>query len=421
MCNKTFSLLCLLTLSSAAVFAQKTDYRATYIVDGASIADENRSHISLECLEPDASVVYATNGVKLILTSIRLNKTSGSLDSDTRRETGRNSVLRVDAGSRVTIEKSEINSHTSMADGASAIGEGSVIKVYEGNINVSRSGSAAVNAAKGGKVTLERTMISTYSSQDPALLASVGGEIEATGLSGECSGQASPTFYSHGGTITAQNCKLSSGRWTMGSVDGGKLTLIDNDLQSGGVSGFLLYGSKSRSENGELVLTHNKLAVKDGPLFMVTNTSASITVAGNKISNRSNELLRVCSDDWGIKGSNGGDAVLTIDKQSLSGTITVDSISSLVLNLHKGAKLNGSINSTENRCAQVKVVVSAGSSWNSKGDSYITSIVFEQPLAKGLKQLKGKHVIYYDPANPDNKALEGKEYKTGGGVLRPLK
>ena len=117
----------------------------------------------------------------------------------------------------------------------------------------------------------------------------------------------------------------------------------------------------------------------------------------------------------------GGHATLEVEKQALSGDIFVDSISSLELKLNKGGKLNGQINDKENRCAVVNVHMGKGSSWTSKGESYVTSIVFEQPLAKGLKQLKGKHIIYYDPADPANAPLEGKEHKTGGGVLRPLK
>jgi hypothetical protein len=60
-----------------------------------------------------------------------------------------------------------------------------------------------------------------------------------------------------------------------------------------------------------------------------------------------------------------------------------------------------------------------GAKWNLKGECYISSISFEQPLEKGLKQLKGKHVLYYDPEVDTE--LGGKEYKTGGGVLRPMK
>jgi len=162
--------------------------------------------------------------------------------------------------------------------------------------------------------------------------------------------------------------------------------------------------------------------VAEGPVFLVTNNNnAQITLKGNSISSKSDDLMWVKADDWGDKGSNGGHATLWVNKQSLSGNILVDSISSLEVNLNKGAKLSGRINEQENRCARVHVKVGAGSTWISKGESHLTSIEFEQPLVKGLKQLKGKHTIYYDPADPANATLEGKEYKTGGGVLRPIK
>ena len=419
MFNKTFSLLCLLAASSAG-FAQGSGFSATYKVDGASIKNENRSHVALESVEPTSSVVYATHGVDLIMSYVRLNKTSGAPYEPDFRETGCNSALLADGGSKITLEFSDVNSHTSQADAISAVGEGTLIKINDGNIRISRAGSAGVNASNGGKVTLENTAIYSYSSQDPSLYTCPGGTIEAIDIRGDNVGQASPAFYSQG-DISVKESKLSSSKWSIGSVDGGKLTLFKNELRSGGVSGFLLYGSKKRSENGELILDKNRLTVNDGPLFMVTNTSASITLSANDIITKSGELIRVCSDDWGDKGSNGGNAVLNVNKQKLKGTVYVDSISSLTVNLKKGSQLTGHMNSTENRCARTKVVLSAGSSWKSKGNSYITSIVFEQPLEKGLKQLKGKHVIYYDPSDPDNAYLEGKEYKTGGGVLRPLK
>ena len=131
--------------------------------------------------------------------------------------------------------------------------------------------------------------------------------------------------------------------------------------------------------------------------------------------------MSVRSDDWCVKGSNGGHAVLTLEKQALGGDINVDSISSLTVQLKKGGKLSGNINKVENRCAEVRVKLSAGSAWTSKGDSFLTSVEFDQPLAKGLKQLKGNHTIYYDPSDPANAPLEGKEHKTGGGRLCPLK
>ena len=214
---------------------------------------------------------------------------------------------------------------------------------------------------------------------------------------------------------------MESAKWSIGNVDGGNLTLIKNVLGSGGFSGFLVYGNKYSQGQGMLQLIKNQISVVEGPLFYVTNTTSEISVIGNKISNKSSDLMIVCADDWGEQGSNGGHITLSVQKQALSGLITVDSISSADIRLLKGGSINGRMNPEENRCARIHVSMGEGSKWTSRGDSYITSIEFSAPLKKGLKQLKGKHTIYYDPSDPANAYLEGKEYKTGGGWLRPLK
>jgi hypothetical protein len=116
-----------------------------------------------------------------------------------------------------------------------------------------------------------------------------------------------------------------------------------------------------------------------------------------------------------------GNAMIDLANQSLKGDIYVDSISSLELYLKKGGKLNGAI--TGNPCdgRSVNVHLEKGGAWTVKGDVYVNRVTFEQPLKKGLKQLKGKHVIYYDADDPYNEPLGGKEHKTSGGWLRPMK
>ena len=410
-----------LTLTWVAAFGQEASYRATWYVDGAKQKYDNRAHVTLESLDPGTSVVYATNGVELILTRMRLNKTSGSISDDERRLTGNNSAILANAGSKITIEFCDVTSHTAQADGITATGEGTLIKVQDGTVTSNRAGSAAVNASYGGKVTVNDAVVKTYAQQSPSFHTIKGGCVEVSEIIGENAGQASPLFHS-AGTIRATKCRMSSAKWAIGNVEDGMLFLDKNELKSGGKCGFLLYSTKDNDVQSMLDLVNNSISVAEGPVFLVTNNNnASITLQGNNISCKSNELLEVKSDDWGEKGSNGGHATLWVNKQSLQGDIFVDSISYLDVNLNKGAKLNGQINNKENRCAQVHVKVKAGSSWTSKGESYLTSIEFDQPLAKGLKQLKGRHVIYYDPADPANAALEGKEHKTGGGVLRPMK
>lgn len=400
------------------MFSQVSGYRATYYVDGNSKDEQYRSHTSLESLEPCASVVYATNGVNLLLTRMRLNKTSGSYNETDRRETGLNSTLLADGGSKVLLEYCEVNSHTAQADGVSASGEGTEVTVQEGQLNMSRAGSVAANAANKAKVTVFQTKVNTFSNQSPMFYSSNEGTMSIDGVMGETSGQASPLFYS-AGNLNAENCRMSAAKWTIGTVDGGQMYLKKNELKSGGVCGFLLYGNKTNDAHGTLQLEKNKILVAEGPLFLVTNAHAEITVNNNKFSYKNDILMDVRADDWGVKGSNGGHATLNIQKQSLNGAIIVDSISSLVLNLKKGGKLKGQVNPEENLCAQVNVVLEAGSTWTSKGDSHITSIEFKVPIEKGVKQLKGKHTIHYDASDPANAPLGGKSYKTGGGMLVP--
>ena len=406
----------------AVMFAQVSGYRATYFVDGNEEKDQYRSHVSLESFESGSSAVYATNGVHLVLTRMRLNKTSGSISDTDRRETGKNSVVLADGGSNVIMEFCEVNSHT-QGDGVSASGEGTKVSIQEGSVTTSRVGAAAVNATNKSTIIVYKTNINTYSNQSPAFYASKDGKVEITEVMGENSGQASPSFYASGGAIKAEKCKMSSTKWTIGSVDGGMLELTGNELKSGSVSGFLVYGADGKDRDsrssGKLILRKNKINVSDGPLIFVTNADAEISLSGNKITYRNDEIITVKADEWGTKNHNQGNAVINIENQTLSGDIYVDSISGLTLTLAKGGNLNGKVTGDATPRRDIKVFMKKGSKWSLKGDCYISSISFEQPLEKGLKQLKGKHVIYYDSAV--NADLGGKEYKTGGGVLRPIK
>lgn len=403
------------------VFAQGSAIRATYYVDGAVEKFQNRSHTAIESMDQGVSVVYATNGAELILTKLRMNKTSGGVSDPGRRNSGINSVLLADGGSDVMVEYCDVSSHTAQADGVSATGNDTKVKIIEGRVVMSRAGSSAVNALNGSKIDIFKTEVNTQSNQSPSFYTYNEGVLDVAEAFGTSSGQASPLFYSSG-ILNATKCRMSASKWTIGNVDGGTMTLQKNEVKAGGYCGFLLYGVNYSEGEGALTLTKNEITVDEGPLFIVTNTHATINVTGrNKISKKDDDLMYVKSDEWGVKGQNGGHASLYVGKQALSGNIKVDSISSMYLELQKGGSLNGRINAVENRCAEVRVKLDAGSKWTSRGESYITSIVFAQPVEKGLKQLKGNHTIYYDPSDPENAPLGGKEYKTGGGKLLPLK
>jgi len=417
-------LLCVCMLP-ALVWGQNRKPQATWFVDGAKEKFENRSHTALEAFEQGQSVIYATNAVDLYLTNLRVNKTSGGVIADDRRETGVNSALLADGGSKVRLDKCDVLSHSAQADGVTASGEDTKVMIADGTVTTNRQFSVGVSSINNALITVNKTEVNTIDHQSPSYYVHNGGEITVTEAIGLNTGQASPAFYVGGGKISAVKCRLNSAKWTIGSVDSGLLEVSLSELKAGGVCGFLVYGANDKVQEtralDRLVLVKNKITVGEGPLILVTNAGGEILLSKNKISCKDDVIIAVKADEWGPKGANMGNASVDLNNQSLSGDIYVDSISSLELNLNKGGKLNGKI--TGNPCdgRVVNVNLKKGGSWTAKGDVYVNRVTFEQPLKKGLKQLKGKHVIYYDADDPYNEPLGGKEHKTSGGVLRPMK
>lgn len=417
-------LICVCMLP-ALLWGQNRKPQAAWYVDGAKEKFENRSHTAIEAFEQGQSVIYATNAVDLYLTNLRVNKTSGGLNADDRRETGFNSALLADGASKVRLDKCDVISHSAQADGITASGQDTRIIIADGAVSTSRQFSVGIAAINNAVVTVNKTEVNTIDHQSPSYYAHNGGEITAVEAIGLNTGQASPAFYVAGGKISAVKCRLSSAKWTIGSVDSGLLEVIGGELKAGGVCGFLVYGSNDKVQEtralDKLVLTKNKITVAEGPLVLVTNAGGEVSLTKNKISCKDDVIIAVKADEWGPKGANMGNAIIDLDNQSLSGDIYVDSISSLELNLNKGGKLNGKITGNPCEGRTVNVNLKKGGSWSIKGEVYVNRVTFEQPLKKGLKQLKGKHVIYYDANDPYNEPLGGKEHKTAGGYLRPMK
>jgi len=419
---KLFLCVCLLP---ALVGGQNRDPRATWLVDGAKEKFENRSHTAIEAFEQGQSVIYATNAVDLYLTHLRVNKTSGGISDDNRNETGLNSALLADGASRVRMDNCDVVSHSLQADGITASGQDTRVILSDCMVSTSRQFSAGISSINNALISVNKTEVKTTDHQSPSYYVHNDGEITVTQAIGMNSGQASPVFHVDGGKISAVKCRLESAKWTIGSIDSGLLELNDGELKSGDICGFLVYSADDNTRQDgtvdRLVLTNNKIWVGEGPLLLVTNTAGEITLSKNNIKCKDDVIIKVKADEWGVKGANMGNAIINLDSQSLNGDIYVDSISSLSLNLNQGGSLKGSI--TGNPCdgRKVNVNVRKGGSWTAKGDVYVNSVTFEKPLKKGLKQLKGNHVIWYDADDPDNAPLEGKEHKTAGGILRPVK
>ena len=78
-------------------------------------------------------------------------------------------------------------------------------------------------------------------------------------------------------------------------------------------------------------------------------------------------MLIVSTGRWGKDGRNGGDCVLNAEDQELEGTIAVDAISTLELNM-VDTTYTGVIEGEGRVC----VTMDEGSTWMLTGDSYIS-------------------------------------------------
>ena len=414
--------------SLSTALSQDVTYNAIYRVEGkpGSSEDSYRSHVNIESLNNDESAVLAENGARLILTSVRVNKTGGSLSSARLRDGyGVNSAVLATGGSTLLMETPTLNVHVSEADGVTSLGKGTTVTVQGGQFNMSRDKSTALRVTGGGLLKADKVTVSSLGNQSPAVAAcQEGSRADITGMKGSTNGISSPLFFSSG-ELTATNCLMECGASQISTVEGGgKLTLSGCELRGANYCGFLVYSQDGgKGHGGALVsLTSCKLSTKGGPFFYATNTDVSIRMEKNSISNGSKVFLCAQKDDWGTPGENGARVKLQAVKQSIEGDVIIDSISSVRIELGKGSSLNGTVNPDGNPCAEARIFIAKGASWNSRESSYITSVEFEEPVANGVKRIKCRNDIFYKADDPSNAKLEGKEYRLGGGgTLKPLR
>ena len=213
-----------------------------------------------------------------------------------------------------------------------------------------------------------------------------GGTVTVNKGTYKTTGQGSPAIYSTA-DITVKNATLEAAA-SEGVVIEGKnsVTLEDVNLtdtnntlngQSTTYKNIFLYQSMSGdAASGKAVFTskNSTITTNKGDSFYVTNTTAEINLENNTIINNdaSGNFLRSQRDSWGKSGSNGGVVTLNMTNQSATGSIVVDSISSLTMNLKSGSSFKGAINSAN--AGEVSLVLDKSSMLTLTGDTYVKSL-----------------------------------------------
>ena len=112
-------------------------------------------------------------------------------------------------------------------------------------------------------------------------------------------------------------------------------------------------------------------------MFYCTNTTGKICLSNAELAlSESNDLLIVSSGRWGKEGRNGGECELYAKNQELKGNISVDSMSSLLMDLSSstfsGASgLSGSAASRPQASSSTSqdIIKSSRPSWRTRASS----------------------------------------------------
>jgi hypothetical protein len=176
----------------------------------------------------------------------------------------------------------------------------------------------------------------------------------------------------------------------------------------------MIFKSKSddtTGTNGAFTMTDGSLTAAVGPLFYVTNSTGNINLTGVSVTVPSGILIQAAAAQCGASGCNGGKAIFTADRQTLTSDLVCDSISSITATLKNKSSLTGAINTAA-------LTLDATSTWSVTGDSYLTGLTDDDPTFANIDD--NGHTIYYDSSLSANSWLGGDTYYlTDGGKITP--
>ena len=215
-----------------------------------------------------------------------------------------------------------------------------------------------------------------------------------------------------------QLCAKSTGE-AMGSeiavVEGKNSITLNNARLTGHIKhGIMLYQSFSGDAGiGEAKFTaKNSLLTNksDGPMFYITNTTATANLESTQLIQDGDVLIQAASDRWGNEGKNGGTFTMNAINQELKGKILGNNISQITLNLQGGSHWTGSFNE-DYAADKAALNLAKDAVWDVTANSYLTTFSDADSTFSNINS--NGHKIYYD--KKENPALGGKTYKLPGG------
>ena len=391
------------------------DYNGSYsgvlTADGESVSSEGESSSATDA---DRNVALAQNGGALTITNGSLDKSGDDTNGDSCNFYGLNSILLgVGTGSQINVSSSRLNANS---EGSNAIfaTDGATVYANDDAITTSAGNSRGLDATYGGTIVANKMDISTQGDHSASVATDRGGgDISLTDSSLQTAGSGSPLLYSTGDIEVNNVTGTATGSQIVG-MEGLNTILINNSTLESTITdktasdpiadGIIIYQSTSgdaESTTGEAASFQAanstlRSAISSGSMFYLTNTTASIVLSNTTLDFDSSaaNLLQAEGNDsngWGTAGSNGATVTLTGIGQTLRGTISADTISSVTAYLTEGSIWTGAATIMENASATstsdapISVDVDGTSTWVVSADSTLTNLT----VAEGGKVVDG--------------------------------
>ena len=360
--------------------------------------EENKTYTSSTGSQ---NALLASGGTSTI-NSCTIEK-SGDSSGDEADFYGTNAAVLAYNGATLNIKGGKVTTNGSHANAVFAYGTG-IINITDTTINTTSNNSGGVMVTGGGTLTATNLTVKTTGNSAAAIRSDRGGgTLTVEGGTYETNGTGSPAIYSTA-NITTNNAKListaSEGVVVEGAnsvtINATELTDTNNTLNGNSETykNIFLYQSMSGdADEGTSSFTakDSTITTNKGDTFFITNTTATINLENNTITNNDGDFIRIQAGKWGNSGSNGGKVTLNMTNQSVEGNIIVDSISTLNLNLTNNSELFSGIK-TDNQSSNVSVNLSSNSVIVLNADTYLTTLTNEDETNSNI-YLNG-HKLY---------------------------
>ena len=351
-----------------------------------------------ESTNSDENAILVSGDITSSLSNITVTKKGDSTSADGSSFYGNNSAILAKSGATLTLDNINVTTSSNGANGVFSYGgsattnnsnsDGTNVTISNSKITTTGDNAGGIMTTGGGKTTANNLTINTSGTSSAAIRSDRGGGTVTVNKGTYTMAETgSPSIYSTA-DIAVNNATLVS-KASEGIVieEKNKVTinntkLTDNNTKLNGQSttykNIFLYQSMSGDAStgtAEFTSKNSDIVTNNGDTFYVTNTTATINLTNNKITNNDSKgnFLRVQKDSWGNSGSNGGDVTLNMTNQEADGDIVIDRISTLTMNLKEKSLFTGKINS-ENSAKSIKLVLDKTSKIKLTGDSYVSSL-----------------------------------------------